>query len=234
MTDDLDRLLRDVARRDRPTPGHREELWSALQRARAPRRGVPPIWRAAAVACGVLLLSVLAWQDVGTEDFAMTAIQGSAFGESGFAHSRGKTGRAWAMDPREGVSPEELQRLAEELDQKTAAGEMTLVKVKGLTLNGIVRLTGIFRVSTSRGDDLVPVPLDDPLPVRTQLAYNEVSILFWSKYGKQVARMIEDGSAVYVGETQLMAGGYLVRCERWRLELPDLGTVVYWLGAPVP
>ncbi|MHB8077808.1 MAG: hypothetical protein ACYDIE_00955 [Candidatus Krumholzibacteriia bacterium] len=234
MTDDLDQRLRDIARRDRPRPDHRERLWSALQPGTVARRAAPPLpWlgAAAAAALVVLLASVLTWQDVGTEDFSLTSVPGSAFGESGFTH---RQGRKWGIEPRQGATPADQQKLAEELEEKAAASEMTLLRVKGLTLGGFTRLTGIFTVHTSSGNRIVSMGLDDPFPAAIGLPYSERAVLFWSKYGKQVERLIADGSAVYVGETQFMTHGRLVRCDRWRLDLPVLGTVVYWSGEPVP
>jgi len=234
MTDDLDRRLRDLARHDRPHPDHRERLWSALRRGAVSPRTAPPLLQlgaGAAAALVVLLASVLTWQDVGTEDFSLTPVPGSSFGESAFTH---RQGRKWGIEPRQGATPADQQKRAEELEEKVAASEMKLLRVKGLTLGRYTRLTGIFTVRTSEGDDIVSMNLADPLPVAVQLSFNERAVPFWSKYGKQVDRLIADGSAVYVGETQFMTRGRLVRCDRWRLDLPDLGTVIYWSGEPVP
>jgi len=185
-----------------------------------------------AAALGVLLVSVLVWQDVGTEDFSMAPIRSLASGATTrFAH---RNGRTWSFPSREGTVPDDHQALAEEMEEKTTAGEMRLEKVKGLTLGGRLRLAGIYTIRTSQGDDRISTDLTDPFPADIQIEYYNRAILFWTKYGKNVQLMIEDGSAVYIGETELMVSGQLVRCGRWRLELPELGTVIYWEGAPVP
>lgn len=235
MTDDLDRLLREIARRDGPPPDHREALWSALQSRPEPRRtSRPPLWRrpVLAAALGALLACVMAWHTIGSEDFTLVVADPVIPGTTSFRHPGGW---AIALGPDSSLSMVGKQLLAEELKQKVAAGEGELKSVEGLTIDGRTRLIGTFTIQTVVGGERqVREDISKPFPVMDQLAYMQTALRFKLKYRNEVRRMIADGSARYLGTAELMLEGRVVSCDRWRLDLPEFGIVIYWSGAPPP
>ncbi len=235
---DIDKLLRSVADREKdPLPGPDEAIWAEVLRRAAVRRKRPPAMRRGlALAAGLCLvvLCLAIWNNVGTEDFALSPAGTGLGGALKFKSGYSDNSFNYVRGDSDTLTDAQIKELGEEVRSRESGGDRKLVRISGTTIGSDTVLRAIAEFETRFGPRMVGVEAPIPFNTRPTEASLQTQNRFMRAHFAEAIKAIKSGGAERLDPRDCTIEGRRFRLNRWRLSYPEFGTVIYWDGAPLP
>ncbi len=191
----------------------------AHRRARRRRRAL-----AAAAVLALVLFGTPPWEYVGSDGFDLSLDPAADRGPQSASNRRGD----YAITLGGGEDDAGRVARAEEMTARLAAKEYELARVTGVTFEGRTRLQATVLCRTSWGVQRMSTRPESPANDPESEAQSEARSRFNTARFRELYRTVRQGDARLLAPVDVMVDGRTVTMERWLVQDPDYGPVIYW------